>query len=65
MIVEKPDRCEATSEARNRCTRAATEVYETPGDALHLCKMHFETLRRKRSQIKDDEHYVRRWRASL
>jgi len=61
VILEPPDTCEGYSGSGNRCTRAATDLYSTPGDALHLCPMHHKMLASR--EPAEAEQLVRLWRA--
>lgn len=61
MILERPETCEGYSQTGNRCTRSAELLFETPGDALHLCPVHHKMLDSREPSTA--ELLLRRWRA--
>jgi len=60
--VTEPRQCEAFTKAGDRCTKAARHFHETPGDAVHLCNVHYRMITRRMRQGSDEE-FIRKWRS--
>lgn len=54
--------CEGFTLSGERCTFPAKHFHETPGDAMHLCSVHYHMVTRP-IHTDGGEQIVRRWRS--